>query len=121
MTKANKTKLKAFENKLLKTYKATPEQVKSLFDTITEGREKFGELFTGIGKRLTPESWVQFQTVLKGSLNDVVDRGYSVFRNNAGQLGVGKNYPPTEVILKDKTMQVNLLLWLLSFAWIIYR
>lgn len=32
-----------------------------------------------------------------------------------------KSGSPTEVILKDKTMQVNLLLWLLSFAWIIYR
>ena len=98
---ADPIKLKAFENKLLKTYKATPEQVKSLFNTITEGREMFGELFTGIGKRLTPESWVQFQTVLKGSLNDVVDRGYSVFRNNAGQLGVAKNFPPTKDILKE--------------------
>ena len=27
---------------------------------------------------------------------------------------------PTEIILKDKIMQINLLLWLLSFIWIIY-
>ena len=98
---ADPVKLKAFENTLIKKYKATPDQVKNLFNTITEGREMFGEMFTGIGKRLTPDAWGEFQTVLKTSLNDVVDRGYSVFRNNAGQLGVGKNYPPTEVILKE--------------------
>ena len=31
-----------------------------------------------------------------------------------------KSGSPTEVILKDKIMQINLLLWFLSFAWIIY-
>ena len=98
---ADPVKLKTFEKKLLNKYKATPDQVKDLFNTITEGREMFGEMFTGIGKRLTPDSWGQFQTVLKQSLNDVVDRGYSVFRNNAGQLNVAKNFPPTKDILKE--------------------
>ena len=27
---------------------------------------------------------------------------------------------PTEIILKDKILQINLLLWVLSFIWIIY-
>ena len=31
-----------------------------------------------------------------------------------------KSGSPTEIILKDKTMQINLLLWVSSFAWIIY-
>jgi decaprenyl-phosphate phosphoribosyltransferase len=31
-----------------------------------------------------------------------------------------KSGSPTEIILKDKTMQINLLLWTSSFAWIIY-
>ena len=31
-----------------------------------------------------------------------------------------KSGSPTEIILKDKTMQINLLLWASSFAWIIY-
>ena len=93
-------KKKAFEDKLIKTYKASPKQVEDLFNTITRGREKFGELFTGIGKRLTPESWGEFQTILKGSLNDVVDRGYGVFRNNSGQLGGVANYAPVNTLLK---------------------
>jgi len=94
-------KLKAFEQKLLKEYKATPKQVEDLFNTITSGREKFGELFTGLGKRLTPEAWGDFQIALKKSLNNVVDRGYSVFQKNAGQLSVAKNFPPTKAILKE--------------------
>ena len=32
-----------------------------------------------------------------------------------------KSGSPTEIILKDKTMQINLLLWASSFAWIIYN
>jgi len=94
-------KLKAFEKVLLNKYKATPDQVKNLFNTITVGREKFAELFTGIGRRLTPESWGAFQTVLKKSLNDVVDRGYNVFQRNAGQSAVTANYPPVRTVLKE--------------------
>ena len=94
-------KLKEFEKTLLNTYKATPEQVKNLFNTITEGRSMFGEMFTGIGRRFTPDSWGEFQTLLKGSLNDAVDRGYNVFQKNSGQLSVAKNFPPTKVVLKE--------------------
>ena len=32
-----------------------------------------------------------------------------------------KSGSPTRIILKDKIMQINLLLWILSFAWIIYN
>jgi len=32
-----------------------------------------------------------------------------------------KSGSPTEIILKDKTMQINLILWASSFAWIIYN
>ncbi len=95
----NPEKRKAFIKKL-KDYGATTKQRRELFDTITDGRDMFGEMFTGIGRRLTPESFDKFKDVLKVSLNDVVDRGYSVFRNNAGQVTVAKNYPPTDDIIK---------------------
>jgi decaprenyl-phosphate phosphoribosyltransferase len=32
-----------------------------------------------------------------------------------------KSGSPTEIILKDKTMQINLIFWATSFAWIIYN
>jgi len=93
-------KLKTFRNKLIKTYKAEPKQVTDLLNTITGGREVFGEMFTELGRRITPDSYGLFQKSLKESLNRVVDRGYSVFRNNAGQDTVAKNYPPTKDVIK---------------------
>ena len=32
-----------------------------------------------------------------------------------------KSGSPTEVVLKDKIIQINLIFWILSFAWIIYN
>ena len=84
----------------LKGYKASDKQIQNLFDTITEGREIMGQMFTDIGVRFTPKAFSDFKTVLRESLPQVVDRGYSVFRNNAGQLGVGLNYPPVETLIK---------------------
>ena len=87
--------------KTLKGYKASDKQIQDLFDTITGGRDQFGEMFTGIGSRLTPKSFVAFRDVLKENLNNVVDRGYQVFKNNAGQLSVAKNFSPTDDVLKE--------------------
>ena len=99
----NPEKRKAFITKL-KKYGATTKQRRELFDTITDGRDMFGEMFTGIGRRLTPDSFEKFKDVLKVSLNDVVDRGYSVFRNNSGQTTVAKNYPPYMIVTGKHTI-----------------
>jgi len=95
------TKVKAFRNKLIKTYKATPKQADDLFNTFTKGRERIGELFTSIGKRLRPDSLKKFSNALKQNINNVVDRGYSVFKNNRGQTTVAGNFPPTNTVLKE--------------------
>ena len=100
MDPINAAKEEAFR-KTLKGYKANDKQIQDLFDTITGGRDQFGEMFTGIGNRLTPESFEAFEKVLKENLNNVVDRGYQVFKNNAGQLSVAKNFPPTKEVLKE--------------------
>ena len=34
-------------------------------------------------------------------INDVLDRGYDVFKNNRGQLTVAKNYPPTKAVITE--------------------
>ena len=97
-------KVKALRDNLIKKYKADPKEVTNLLDTFVAGREKFAELFTRIGRRFTPEAWEAFtnpKTGLPRYLNDVVDRGYSVFRNNAGQKTVALNYPPTKAVLKE--------------------
>ena len=94
-------KVKALRDTLIKKYKADPKEVTNLLDTFVAGRDKFAELFTRIGRRFTPEAWEDFTKALPKYLNDVVDRGYSVFRNNAGQKTVALNYPPTKAVLKE--------------------
>jgi hypothetical protein len=94
-------KVEAFGKKLIDEYKATPEQATNLFDTFTKGRDLFGEMFTSIGRRLRPKTIEDFETALRENINDVVDRGYSVFQKNRGQKTVAGNYPPTQAILKD--------------------
>ena len=94
-------KVKMFRDKLIKTYKATPKQADDLFNTFTKGRERIGELFTSIGRRLRPDSLEEFSIALKDNISNVVDRGYSVFKNNRGQTTVAQNFPPTKDVLKE--------------------
>ena len=82
-------------------YKASKEEVDKLFNTFSEGRELMGEMFTAIGRRLTPEVLKDFNKALVKNINNVVDRGYEVFSRNAGQLTVAKNYEPTKIRLKE--------------------
>jgi hypothetical protein len=71
--------------KLLKTkYKADPEQIKDLLSTFVLARNKWGELFTSMGRRFNPEALKQFEEMLPKYINDVIDRGYEVFKNNKG-------------------------------------
>jgi len=96
-------KVKALGKKFIKEYKATAPQVRSLFNAMTSGRDKFGQQLTAIGRRLDPDSFVKFREAVEESLTNVVDRGYQVFRNNKNQFTTAINYPPTKQLLK-KTM-----------------
>ena len=96
-------KVKALGKKFIREYKATAPQVRSLFNAMTSGRDKFGQQLTAIGRRLDPDSFVKFREAVEESLTNVVDRGYQVFRNNKNQFTTAINYPPTKQLLK-KTM-----------------
>ena len=88
--------------KLLKNkYKASPEDIKDLLGHFVSMRNKWGELFTSMGRRLNPDGLAQFEEILPKYINDVLDRGYDVFKNNRGQLTVAKNYPPTKAIITE--------------------
>ena len=88
--------------KLLKNkYKADPEQIKDLLSTFVAARSRWGELFTSMGRRFNPDALKQFEEMLPKYLNDVVDRGYNVFKNNKGQWSVAQNYRPTKEIIKE--------------------
>jgi hypothetical protein len=52
-----------------------------------------------MGRRLTPEALEEFEEIIPAVLKDSMDRGYSVFKNNAGDLDIAKNYAPTKTVL----------------------
>ena len=97
----NPKKVAALRKLLRNKYKADPEQIKDLLSTFVMARNKWGELFTSMGRRFNPEALKQFEEMLPKYLNDVVDRGYNVFKNNKGQWSVAQNYRPTKDIIKE--------------------
>jgi hypothetical protein len=54
-----------------------------------------------MGRRFTPESLETFEEMLPKYINDVVDRGYDVFKNNRTQWSTALNYPPTKAIINQ--------------------
>ena len=79
--------------KILKErYKVDDEDIKDLLGSFVSFRGKLGELFTSMGRRFTPESLETFEEMLPKYINDVVDRGYDVFKNNKTQWSTALNY-----------------------------
>jgi len=97
----NPTKVANLKKLLKNKYKADPEDIKDLIGTFITARSKWGELFTSMGRRFNPEALGQFEKMLPKYLNDVLDRGYDVFKNNRGQWTVANNYRPTKAIIKE--------------------
>ena len=94
-------KVKALRENLIETYKAAPEDVDILLNRFTTMREKWGDLFTSMGRRFNPEGLREFEEVLPKYITDVLDRGYNVFKNNSGQWTVAQNYRPTKQLIKE--------------------
>ena len=89
----------AFKNKLITKYNANSADVEELFKNFNKMRSTWSELFTLMGTRLTSEALKDFQTVIPGAINDILDRGYEVFKNNP--MSVADNYPPTKAIIDE--------------------
>jgi len=86
--------------KLLKNkYKASDEDITKMFDQFDTVRDKWAELFTGMGRRFNPEALKTFETMLPKYINDVLDRGYEVFRNNP--ITIADNIRPTKTLIKE--------------------
>ena len=95
------TKKMAFRKKLEDTYKASPDDVTDLLNIFTDARTRIGNLFTGYGRLLNPEAITKFQDLLPKVIDDLIDRGYNVFKENKGQLTVAKNIPPVNTLIKE--------------------
>jgi hypothetical protein len=97
----NADKLKSFKESLINNYKANSDDVTNLVNNFGEMRNVWEGLFTSMGRRLTPDALQDFQSTLTSSINDILDRGYAVFKNNP--MSVADNYAPTKAIIKKAT------------------
>ncbi len=93
----------ALRKELVNKYKADPDDVKKMFEQFGEVRDRWGELFTVMGKRFTPESLKQFQDMLPKYINDVLDRGYETFKNNPIKLA--DNIKPVKAEITEAIKQ----------------
>ena len=90
-------KVTDFSNDLINNYKADPKDVAELVENFNDMRGTWSELFTLMGSRLTPSALEDFQKVIPKQINDVLDRGYEVFKNNP--MSVADNYGPSSKVI----------------------
>jgi hypothetical protein len=86
-----------FSNDLINNYKADPKDVAELVKNFNDMRGTWSELFTLMGSRLTPSALEDFQKVIPKQINDILDRGYEVFKNNP--MSVADNYGPSSKVI----------------------
>lgn len=86
-----------FSNDLINNYKADPKDVAELVQNFNDMRGTWSELFTLMGSRLTPSALEDFQKVIPKQINDVLDRGYEVFKNSP--MSVADNYGPSSKVI----------------------
>jgi hypothetical protein len=91
-----------FSNDLINNYKADPKDVAELVQNFNDMRGTWSELFTLMGSRLTPAALEDFQKVIPKQINDVLDRGYEVFKNSP--MSVADNYGPSSKVI-NKAVQ----------------
>jgi hypothetical protein len=90
-------KVTDFSNDLINNYKADPKDVAELVQNFNDMRGTWSELFTLMGSRLTPSALEDFQKVIPKQINDVLDRGYEVFKNSP--MSVADNYGPSSKVI----------------------
>ena len=107
----DQTRLNNFKDLLKNTYKATDDDIESLTLAMNGMRLQWEKLFSSMGGRLTPASLKEFQRVLPDRINEAMDRGYEIFKNNQGQPRINgtvvmENYRPTQVIMNETAAQL---------------
>jgi hypothetical protein len=95
----NPGQVREFTDELINTYKADPKDVTRLLENFNEMRGTWGRLFSMMGGRLTDDALEDFQKVIPEALNDVLDRGYEVFKNNP--MSLADNYAPSKKVINE--------------------
>ena len=99
----NPKQKEALRKELIDKYKADPEDVTKLFNEFGNVRDRWSELFTIMGRRLTPEALKEFEEMLPKYINDVMDRGYEVFKENP--ITLADNIKPVKSEIKEAIKQ----------------
>jgi len=92
-------KKELLREELITKYKADPEDITKMFNQFNQVRDKWSELFTAMGRRFNPESLKSFEDMVPKYINDVLDRGYEVLRNNP--ITLADNIRPTKTLIKE--------------------
>ena len=89
--------------KLLKSkYKADDKDITKLFNQFDGIRDTWSELFTIMGRRLTPESLKSFEDMIPKYVNDVLDRGYEYTKATArSDIQLANNRRPSQTLIKE--------------------
>ena len=107
----DQTRLNRFKDVLRNTYKATDDDIESLTLAMNGMRLQWEKLFSSMGGRLDATALKEFQRVLPERINDAMDRGYEIFKNNQGQPRINgtvvmENYRPTQAIMNETAAQL---------------
>ena len=95
-------KKEALREKLIGTYKAKPEEVTKLFNQFDIIRDKWGELFTLMGRRLTPVALKNFEKMVPRYINDVLDRGYEYTKaTGRNRIELANNRKPSDTLIRE--------------------
>ena len=95
-------KKEALKKLLKNTYKATDEDITKLFDQFDGIRDTWSELFTIMGRRLTPESLKSFENMIPQYINDVLDRGYEYVKaTGRNPIQLAANNRPSQTLIKE--------------------
>ena len=93
------TKLAEFTQELVTKYKADPKDVTNLIRNFSSMRGTWSELFSMMGGRLTDDALEDFQKVIPEAINNALDRGYEVFKNNP--MSIADNYKPSKKVINE--------------------
>ena len=95
-------KKEALRKTLKETYKASDKEVTELFDQFDGIRDTWSELFTIMGRRLTPESLKSFENMIPKYINDVLDRGYEYVKaTGRNPIQLANNNRPSATLIKE--------------------
>ena len=96
------TKKEALRSLLKSKYKATDEDITKLFNQFDGIRDTWSELFTIMGRRLTPESLKSFEDMIPKYINDVLDRGYEYVKaTGRNPIQLANNNRPSVTLIKE--------------------